>query len=788
MNRTLTNFLMNLSVALLILLMSSISLAANNGVITGKVTEQRLDTPIDNAEVKVIGYEFRTTTDSKGNFQLAVPAGVWDVKISARFNHPLTYTGVYVDSLHSASLTCKMVRLEDRQDYPILEYTGRNLSSPMSGLVIDATTGDPVVSASINLLETFLSAETDSSGAFTIKNVPYGVHSIFISATGYQMTLVNECMSWQNSMTFFIIPTTLENDTLVVSYQIMLRMQNSESWADVPRKATSVVQEDVEIVEDIALQVPPPPGNSKKATAQQSEMHALKAIKPEMVADVVVSMRPRVRFDGVQTAFMRPSVSLPFVPNGESYGKFAESQFLEVSDSPLSTFSIDVDKASYANVRRFLNDGQLPPTDAVRIEEMINYFNYNYPQPKGKDVVSITLESHDCPWNADDKLVLVGLQAKDIEQDKRPPSNLVFLIDVSGSMNSPDKLPLLKNSMNLLVDEIDEYDRITIVVYSGAARVHLEPTLGDQKEVIHNAINLLQSGGSTAGAAGIQLAYQKARESFLKKGNNRVLLATDGDFNVGTRDNDELVNIIQTGANEEVFLTVLGFGTGNIQDDRMEYIADKGDGNYYYIDSILEGKKALIEEAGGLFTIAKDVKIQVEFNPAIVRAYRLIGYENRALADRDFNDDTKDAGEIGMGQSVTALYELVMVGMDDHFTPPVDPLKYQKVEATPTSDFTDEVMTVKFRYKPLESDKSLKFTTILKDKDDRKNKVSDNFKLASAVAEFGMFLRQSQNLPSFDSDKIIKTIRSADSFEPVEIRGELIQLIKLSSLLGAKNK
>ncbi|MCA9399721.1 MAG: VWA domain-containing protein, partial [Candidatus Omnitrophica bacterium] len=382
--------------------------------------------------------------------------------------------------------------------------------------------------------------------------------------------------------------------------------------------------------------------------------------------------------------------------NTEDYDRIYENEFLAAIDNPLSTFSIDVDTASYSNVRRYLNNNQLPPVDAVRIEEMVNYFSYNYPQPQGNDPFSITTDAAVAPWNPDHQLIRIGLQGKVMSGKELPPSNLVFLIDVSGSMNDPNKLPLLKSAYKMMVNQLSQNERVAIVVYAGAAGTVLDSTPGSNKQAILEAIDRLSAGGSTAGAQGIQKAYDIAKSNFIKGGNNRVILATDGDFNVGVSSDSELTRLIEEKRKEGIFLTVLGFGTGNYKDNKMEKLANKGNGNYYYIDTEREAKKVLVNELGStLFTIAKDVKIQIEFNPAQVQSYRLIGYENRILAKEDFNDDTKDAGELGAGHSVTALYEIIPARLGENIAGKVDPLKYQAKNMVNSQ----ELMTVKLRYK-----------------------------------------------------------------------------------------
>ncbi|UCC82609.1 MAG: VWA domain-containing protein [Gemmatimonadota bacterium] len=428
--------------------------------------------------------------------------------------------------------------------------------------------------------------------------------------------------------------------------------------------------------------------------------------------------------------------------NTESYAQIFENVFLSTAANPLSTFSIDVDRASYSNVRRFINHGQRPPIDAVRIEELINYFHYDYPDPDGEHPFSITTEVTDAPWNPIHKLVRIGIQGERVDTENLPPSNLVFLLDVSGSMQSPDKLPLLKASFRMLVNELRPQDRVAIVVYAGAAGLVLPSTPGDEKDTILGAIEALEAGGSTAGGEGIILAYRIAHENHIEGGNNRVILATDGDFNVGASSDAEMVRLIEEKRQQGTFLTVLGFGTGNLKDSKMEQLADHGNGNFAYIDNLMEARKVLVTEMGGtLLAIAKDVKIQVEFNPTRVAAYRLIGYENRLLADEDFNDDTKDAGELGAGHSVTALYEVIPVGVDSPFEiRGVDPLRYQTPPTTTSTSDSHELMFVKLRYKEPDRDESRLIQQPVLDSSDEP---SIDLRFAAAVAGFGMILRES---------------------------------------------
>jgi len=465
----------------------------------------------------------------------------------------------------------------------------------------------------------------------------------------------------------------------------------------------------------------------------------------------------------------------------EGYNRIYDNKFLEVAQNPLSTFSIDVDTASYSNIRRFLNNNQMPPQDAARIEEMINYFSYDYPQPKGDDPFSVTLEGSTCPWNAEHQLVLVGIQGKKLDAQKLPASNLVFLIDTSGSMQSVNKLELLKQSFRLLVQQLTANERVAIVTYAGSAGLVLDSTPGNQKEMILGAINNLYAGGSTAGGAGIKLAYEIAKKNFISNGNNRIVLATDGDFNVGVSSDAELVRLIEEKRKEGVFLTVLGFGAGNYQDAKMEQLANKGNGNFYYIDNLNEGKKVLVSELGStLFTIAKDVKIQIEFNPAHVKAYRLIGYENRILAKEDFNDDTKDAGELGAGHTVTALYEVIPAGSSEAVSN-VDALKYQKQTVSPS----DDLLTIKLRYKAPDADVSQLIEQSLKKGDIFDKPLSNNFQFASAVAEFGLLLRKSEYKGKASYEHVISAATAAKGNDTWGYRAELIDLVKKAQLLDA---
>ena len=466
--------------------------------------------------------------------------------------------------------------------------------------------------------------------------------------------------------------------------------------------------------------------------------------------------------------------------NTEGYDVISENPFLTTASVPRSTFSIDVDHASYSNVRRFLRQGLEPPRDAVRLEELINYFPYDLPAPRGEDPVTITTEVSTAPWNPAHRLVRIGLKGRPIDVDSLPPNNLVFLIDVSGSMESEDKLPLLKSAFRLLVNELRPQDRVAIVVYAGNAGVVLPPTPGSQKDSILDAIERLEAGGSTAGGAGIRLAYDVAKRSFMPNGNNRVILATDGDFNVGVSSDAELVQLIEQRRAQGTFLTVLGFGTGNVKDSKMEKLADKGNGNYAYVDNLMEARKVLVTEMGGtLLTIAKDVKLQIEFNPSRVGAYRLLGYENRLLRDEDFKDDTKDAGELGSGHAVTALYELIPPGSPDLAkVPRPDSLRYTKTPSRTDASASSELMYVKLRYKPPTDSQSRELTHTVAD--ETTARPSTDFVFASAVAEFGMVLRDSPHKGKSSLDSVIVRGERSRGADPFGYRAEFVSLARMA--------
>jgi Ca-activated chloride channel family protein len=476
-----------------------------------------------------------------------------------------------------------------------------------------------------------------------------------------------------------------------------------------------------------------------------------------------------------------PRLPAPIEFNTEGYSAIHENGFKNPLREPLSTFSIDVDAASYSNIRRFITQGQKPVKDAVRIEEMINYFDYDYLQPKNGHPFSIITELGECPWNDENMLLHIGLQGEEMSNEEAPPSNLVFLIDVSGSMDAPNKLTLLKNAMKLLVGQLRAIDRVAIVVYAGSSGLVLHSTPGNQKERIITALERLHAGGSTAGAAGLKLAYQVAEKNLIEDGNNRIILATDGDFNVGPSSNAEMERMIESYRDKGIFISVTGFGMGNYKDDKMEIIADKGNGNYSYIDNLMEAKKVFINEfTSTLYTIAKDVKIQIEFNPVYVKEYRLIGYENRLLNEEDFDDDRKDAGELGAGHTVTALYEIVPA---QDAAEQEGRLKYQQSNIDPDALNNNELATIQFRYKKPDGEKSILIMETIANAVRVLDKTSDNFRFSAAVTGFGMLLRDSEFKGTMDVNQVLAMARTSRGKDEDGYRSEFINLVELSESL-----
>lgn len=468
----------------------------------------------------------------------------------------------------------------------------------------------------------------------------------------------------------------------------------------------------------------------------------------------------------------------PMEIDTDEYDSFVENQFENSSSNPLSTFSIDVDNASYTNIRKFINNGQTVPKDAVRIEEMMNFFKYSYTKPKNDDPFSIYTEYGDCPWNTNHKLVKIGLQGKEIPTDNLPNSNFVFLIDVSGSMSGENRLPLVIESLKILTKQLRKDDKISIVVYAGAAGLVLPPTSGNDKEKIIASLENLQAGGSTAGGEGIKLAYKVAEENFIKGGNNRVIIATDGDFNVGASSDSDMISLIEEKRKSDVFLTCLGYGMGNYKDSKLEKLADKGNGNYAYIDNMQEANRFLVKEfKGSMFAIAKDVKIQIEFNPKHVQNYRLIGYENRKLRNEDFTNDAIDAGELGSGHTVTALYEIIPVGVKSDFSiAPID-LKYAKTKVE-NNELANELATIKFRYKKPDGNKSIEIIQTIENNVVNLENCSEDFKFCSAVAWFGLKLRDSKLVTNKNKKDILELASKSKAKDIDGYRSEFIRLVE----------
>lgn len=553
----------------------------------------------------------------------------------------------------------------------------------------------------------------------------------------------------------------------------------------------------------------PPPAPVSKAPAPQEEADAA---AEQLSAVATVMAERKVRTQSLQKkkelARMAPNYSAakPFSAgmvmqsirdaseplDRENYAHVENNRVIRVAENPVSTFSIDVDTGSYSNVRRILNQGRLPVKDAVRVEELVNYFSYNYPLPDNNNQpFRVTTEVGPTPWNTNSKLLHVGIKGFDIDKKNLPASNLVFLLDVSGSMMSDDKLGLLKSSLKLLSKQLRPEDRISIVVYAGASGVVLEGANGSEKSSIIRSLDQLTAGGSTNGAAGIKLAYQLAEQYYIKGGINRVLLATDGDFNVGTVDFESLKNLIEEQRKSGVSLTTLGFGTGNYNDHLMEQLADAGNGNYSYIDTLNEAQKVLVDEMGSTFnTIAKDVKIQIEFNPAVVSEYRLIGYENRKLNREDFNNDKIDAGEIGAGHTVTALYEITLANSQGQR---MDDLRYSNTKDSASENKTghkDEIALLRLRYKAPEGSKSKLIETPVKTASIKQelNSTSKRYQFSAAVAAYAQLLKGGDYTESFNYDSVLKLARQSKGNDPFGYRGEFIQLVNLTNTLSTQDK
>jgi Ca-activated chloride channel family protein len=632
-------------------------------------------------------------------------------------------------------------------------------SGVVFGKVADAATGLSVAGATVVLVPSGKRARSKLDGSFTIVGLPPGGYTLVCRKPGYQTTR-----------------------TPGLRLAAGARLEQACLLQPAPRA------EEKRDAHRAAALAPRSERQEPEADRYGVGYGTLSGKRARVVGGVVAgtyggTLAP-AHSNAAPAAPAPPPADVELGANREGYETRDENPFVAPTDQPLSTFSIDVDTAGYANLRRFIEgERQLPPRDAVKIEEMVNYFPYTYADPRGELPFAVTTELAAAPWNEGHHLVRIGVQGRRMSTANLPASNLVFLLDVSGSMSSPDKLPLLKSALSLLVNELRPNDRVAIVVYAGAAGLVLPSTPGTQKDRILAALDQLQSGGSTAGSAGIALAYEVARENFIRGGNNRVILATDGDFNVGPSSDAELVRLIEDKRKQGVFLTVLGFGTGNYQDAKMEKLADTGNGNHAYIDSLAEARKVLVSEMGGtLFTIAKDVKLQIEFNPAEVKAYRLIGYENRMLAARDFNDDKKDAGELGAGHSVTAFYELIPAGSPEPVAG-VDELKYQKVAATGAAAST-ELLTLKLRYKAPDGDTSKLITTAVEDAPAALARTSDDFRFATAVVELGLILRGSEHRGTASYDRLLRRAEGALGADRGGYRAAFLQLARTAQALG----
>ncbi len=639
----------------------------------------------------------------------------------------------------------------------------------LRGKITDSKTNKPLDYASLSLKKNgIVKAQvlSDDDGEFIIKPLMPDTYSLEISYSGYTPMVITGIVIVENQATYKNISMTPRSGGELKC----LTITRKQDLVDKEGKGGDVVK--------TPNRLPTRSVNSIANTTSgvDSRVGSTPNIRGAR-ADGTAYYIDGVRVQGATTSLPQNAV------NSERYKKIVESDYTNVIQQPLSTFSIDVDKASYANIRRYINDNILPPADAVRIEEMINYFDYQVQSEASLHPFTIKTEMANAPWDKNTKLVHITLKAPEINMDEAPVNNLTFLIDVSGSMSSSDKLPLLVESLKLLVEKLRPQDKISIVVYAGAAGAVLKPTSGKEKDKILEALNRLQAGGSTAGGAGIELAYKLAKDNFIQGGNNRVILATDGDFNVGTTDIDGLTKLIEEKRETGIYITVLGLGTGNINDETMEMLADKGNGNYHYIDGIYEGKKVLVTEMGGtLFTVAKDVKIQIEFNPKFVKSYKLLGYENRKLAAEDFNNDKKDAGELGAGHCVTAIYEIITIANKES---DIDSLRYQQASLT-TFGKGNEVMNIKVRYKKPEATESIKFEVPVIEENKQLSVASSEMRFALSVALFGLKLRGAKMTKHINFNEIVTMGKEAKGVDEHGYRAEFIRLVETAELLAKR--
>lgn len=666
-------------------------------------------------------------------------------------------------------------------------------TTSLSGKVTDSVTNEPVMFASVALyLEGALwsGAEADLDGNYHFNDLNPGIYDIKVSFIGYQPLQIEDVIVYEgqhNIVDLSITEGVVMDEIEVIGYrEPLIKRDNttqgstvtSEEIKNLPtRSINGLAKTSAGVGSSDGRDLNIRGGRSKATTYYIDGV----AVKGNLIPDSKTIKKAERKGRKLNKKAHKEKKSTPEIlpiPSTEDYDYIAENGFLSTKNEPLSTFSIDVDRASYSNLRRFINNNQMPPLDAVRVEEMVNYFHYDYEQPRDKDPFSITTEYTTCPWNKKNTLLHIGIQGKDVDLKDIPDANLVFLVDVSGSMHSDNKLPLVKESLKMLVRKLRPSDRIALVTYAGSTRMVLPSTPVSKVPAILAAIDALGAGGSTAGASGIKLAYETARKFFIKNGNNRVLLATDGDFNVGVSSDSELQRIIEKEREDGVFLSVLGYGTGNYKDNKMQILADKGNGNHAYIDNIKEAEKVLIEEmASTLYTIAKDVKIQIEFNPAEVAEYRLVGYENRLLANEDFNDDKKDAGELGAGHTVTAIYEIKTKARKQKKNKAVDALKYQ-TDHNSSPNFKGELATIKLRYKKPDGNKSKLITETISNETRKLEETSDNLRWAASIAQFGLTIRNSKYVKKKDYPSIIANAEAAMGVDKNGDRAEAMQLMQ----------
>jgi len=644
----------------------------------------------------------------------------------------------------------------------------------LRGKILDSISQHPVKGVEIRYLDSshiMQKVYSDSNGLFSIKQSGSEKFMVELSHLGYS----NQKTAWGNSdyQTFFLIPLTQNSTDSDSSNRLKSQVVGVPVPKDSELNEVAVMGYGAKRKEDLN-------GSVSSINNKYLNDEAVSKV-PSPISKTMARIDKTIRKNNYFPRAINPGIQTS--QEDESYQEIKENGFQDPAETPLSTFSVNVNTSSYGNIRRYINQGQFPPKDAVRIEEMINYFHYDIDGPKNNDPVAIHTEVSQAPWNRNHPLVRIGLKTKNIPTQNLPPAHLVFLLDVSGSMEVANKLPLVKNSMELLVDQLRSQDKVAIVVYAGEAGLRLPMTPGDQKTKIKDVIESLQAGGSTAGGAGLRLAYKIAQREFVQEGNNRIILATDGDFNVGPASDKDMEQLIEEEDKSGVKISILGFGMGNLKDSKMERMAYKGHGNYAYIDNILEASKAMVNEFGGsLFTQAKDVKLQVEFNPAKVEAYRLLGYENRTLNKEDFNNDQKNGGDMGPGQEVIALYEIIPTGQENPFHN-VDSLKYQRNTPRGGNNFSSELMTVKFRYKYPHSESSKMVKAVVPEGVLPFEKSSEDFRFSACVAEWALLLRKSEFKQQANFNELIRFAKLAKGRDEEGYRAEFIRLVELSRLM-----